>query len=92
MGALTYLRGLPEEGRGGVGRGEGVGRAEAHLLEGRAPPRGESSTNSWVTAQGKDTTHVLNCEKNLLDTEPEFKEPPATRAGSSFGSHPLETL
>lgn len=25
MGALTYLRGLPEEGRGGVGRREGTG-------------------------------------------------------------------
>lgn len=56
MGALTYLRGLPEEGRGVVGRGEVAGQLEAHQLGGRAPPSGESSTHSLVTAQGKDPT------------------------------------
>lgn len=56
MGALTYLRGSPEEGRGGVGRGEAEGQLEAHRLGGRAPPSGECSTYSLVTAQGKDPT------------------------------------
>lgn len=61
MGALTYLRGLPEEGKG---RGRGGGRAVG------GPPAGRQGPSQWRkqylllgNSSGERYHCVLNCEK-----------------------------
>lgn len=89
VGALTYLRGLPEEGRGWGG--EGAGQLEAHLLGGRAPRSGQSSTYSLVTAQAKDNHCVLNCEKIFQTLSLNSTDLQQLKTGNCVGSHSGDT-